>query len=210
MGHLEKIMCHNCFKLVTYTNGYNPSPADSLIIHTRLGQEKNNPIYSLTKYVFNIVVTFKLIMQFWCPYRSRILRNVCTLSISWRKTKNLILWPILTITTFMRETHAYINTDTAELVKNACGGDIQHTYIRMDMANARLTWTRGKVRVKPLNINFPFWLKVWQFEGWAETSLTNLFITLYGNWNCSAPKTGHTYIFFSKGPSWFEVMLKHQ
>ena len=67
--------------------------------------------------------------------------------------------------------------------------------------NARLTWTRGKVRVKPLNINFPFWLKVWQFEGWAETSLTNLFNTLYGNWNCSAPKTGHTYIFCSKGPS---------
>ena len=45
----------------------------------------------------------------------RVLRTILTHSILWRKTKNLILWPLLTITTVMTDIHTYIHTDMATL-----------------------------------------------------------------------------------------------
>ena len=56
--------------------------------------------------IVKIVVAFEHIMQFWCPSRFRILRTIVTHYILWRKTTNLILWPLSTIPTFMTDKHS--------------------------------------------------------------------------------------------------------
>ena len=57
-------------------------------------------------------------MQFWCPSWFLILRVIHTHFILWRKTKKLILWPLLTITTFLTYIQTYMQTDTATLWPN--------------------------------------------------------------------------------------------
>ena len=62
----------------------------------------------------------------------------------------------------------------------------------------------GQTSFQPNNLensnnNFIFWLRIWLFGGLAVTSLNqfekkSLKITLHGNWNCSAPKTGTSII----------------
>ena len=74
-------------------------------------QIQKSPNYSWTRNVVKIVVTFELIMQFWCPSRFTILRTIGNHFILWRKTINLILWPLSTITTFVTHIHTYIHTD---------------------------------------------------------------------------------------------------
>ena len=46
-------------------------------------------------------------MQFWCRSRLRILITIFCYSVLWGQTTNLILWPLLTFTTFMTDRHTY-------------------------------------------------------------------------------------------------------
>ena len=57
----------------------------------------------MDKNVVKIVVTFEPIMQFWCPSRFRILRTISSLSILWRKARNMTLCPLSTITAFVTD-----------------------------------------------------------------------------------------------------------
>ena len=80
-------------------NSHRPPLAHSPIIHNRLDPDKKK-IKNIKKFkwmtnVVKVIVPFEPIMQFWCLSRLRILKTMPTHPISWRKTKNLILWPLL-------------------------------------------------------------------------------------------------------------------
>ena len=65
----------------------------------------------MNKNIVKILVTFKPIMQFWCPSRFRILGTIPNHYILWKMTKTLTIWPYLTITTFVTRIHTHIKTD---------------------------------------------------------------------------------------------------
>ena len=62
------------------------------------------------KKVVKIGRNFEPLMEFWCPSRFRILHTISTHSILWRKTISLILWLLLTTTTFMTHTQTHKRT----------------------------------------------------------------------------------------------------
>ena len=72
---------------------------------------KKRPKLPWTKYVIKIIVLFEPIMAFWCPFRFRLKYAIPNHSILWRNTKQLILCPLLTITTFVTCTQSNTHTD---------------------------------------------------------------------------------------------------
>ena len=102
--HKSHVTCH--LPPVTNANSLRPSPADSSIIHSTLVPDPKNKLNNQgEKNIVKIVVSFEPIMQFYVLSDLESLETYLLLFM--KNDKNLILWPLSTIATFMTDRYTY-------------------------------------------------------------------------------------------------------